>query len=62
MILAPAYDLLTSNSGQEFHEFAWGKYGKGSTLVNAMSECEAFWSDKEDAAKEVMRMMELVNT
>ena len=40
--LAPAYDLLPTNSGQGFQEFGCGVHGKDSTLVNAMSEFEAF--------------------
>lgn len=62
MKLAPAYDLLPTNSGQGFQEFACGKYGKDSTLVNAMTECEAFGLSKEEAVNEVMRVIEVVST
>jgi serine/threonine-protein kinase HipA len=62
MRLAPAYDLLPTNSGQGFQEFACGKNGKDSTLVNAMTECEAFGMSKEEAANDVMRVIEVVNT
>ena len=62
LTLAPAYDLLPTNSGQGFQEFACGTHGKDSTLVNAMSECEAFGLSKAAAGKEVMRVIEVVNT
>jgi serine/threonine-protein kinase HipA len=62
MRLAPAYDLLPTNSGQGFQEFACGKHGKDSTLVNAMSECDAFGLSPLEAAKEVMLVIEVVNT
>lgn len=62
MRLAPAYDLLPTNSGQGFQEFACGKCGKDSTLVNAMSDCEAFGLKYEEAAKEVIRIINVVNT
>jgi serine/threonine-protein kinase HipA len=56
------YDLLPTNSGQCFQEFASGKYGKDSTSVNVMTECEAFGLSKEEVANEVMRVIEVVNT
>ena len=40
--LAPAYDVLPTNSGQGYQEFICGADGQASTLVNAMSQCEAF--------------------
>jgi serine/threonine-protein kinase HipA len=62
MKLAQAYDLLPTNSGQGFQEFACGKYGKDSSFVNAMTEYEAFGMSKEDAANDVMRVIDVVNT
>lgn len=47
--LAPAYDLLPTNSGQDFQEFACGKYGKDSTLVNAMTKFDAFGLSTKEA-------------
>lgn len=60
--LAPAYDLLPTNSGQGFQEFVCGTHGQDSTLVNAMSECEAFGLSQAEAEQEVLRVIEVVNT
>ena len=38
--LAPAYDVLTTNSGQGYQEFIVGIDQRDSTLSNAMSQCE----------------------
>ena len=38
--LAPAYDVLTTNSGQGYQEFIVGLNQRDSTLANAMSQCE----------------------
>jgi serine/threonine-protein kinase HipA len=62
LTLAPAYDLLPTNSGQGFQEFACGKHGKDSTLVNAMSECEAFGLNEVQAGLVVKQVIEVVNT
>lgn len=35
--LAPAFDVLSSNSGQGFQEIICGDMGRDSTLENAMS-------------------------
>ena len=40
--LAPAYDVLTTNSGQGYQEFIVGTDQRDSTLANAMSQCELF--------------------
>jgi serine/threonine-protein kinase HipA len=40
--LAPAYDVLTTNSGQGYQEFIVGRDQRDSTLANAMSQCELF--------------------
>ena len=60
--LAPAYDLLPTNSGQGFQEFGCGVHGKDSTLVNAMSLCEAFGLLRAQAKEEVRRVIGVVNT
>ncbi len=60
--LAPAYDLLPTNSGQGFQEFICGVHGKDATLVNAMSECEAFGYSASQASVEVKRVIDVVNT
>ncbi len=60
--LAPAYDLLPTHSGQGYQEFICGRQGRDSTLDNAMSECEAFGLTPAEAAAEVVRVVEVVNT
>ena len=60
--LAPAYDVLPTNSGQGFQEFICGEFGQESTLVNAMSQCEAFGLEPFQAAKQVAQVIEVVNT
>lgn len=62
MRLAPAYDILPSNSGQGHQEFRCGKDGFASTLSNAMSECTMFGLTDADAASEVEAVIEVVNT
>ena len=59
--LAPAYDVLPSNSGQGYQEFICGALGHESTLDNAMSECEAFGLLPNEAAQEVARVIEVVD-
>jgi serine/threonine-protein kinase HipA len=60
--LAPAYDVLPTNSGQGYQEFVCGDLGRDSTLANAMSQCEAFGLLPAEAATEVMAVIEVVNT
>jgi serine/threonine-protein kinase HipA len=60
--LAPAYDLLPTHSGQGYQEFICGAHGRDSTLDNAMSECDAFGLTPDQAASEVLRVVEVVNT
>ena len=60
--LAPAYDVLPSNSGQGFQEFICGSHGRDSTLDNAMSQCDAFGLLPKEAAAEVAAVIEVVNT
>jgi serine/threonine-protein kinase HipA len=59
--LSPAYDVLPSNSGQGFQEFACGDDGHDSTLANAMSQCEAFGLTRREAASEVARVIGVVD-
>ncbi len=59
--LAPAYDILPSNSGQGFQEFIVGTAQRDSTLLNAMSQCELFGYTPPQAAAEVVRVIETVD-
>ena len=59
--LAPAYDVLTTNSGQGYQEFIVGTAQRDSTLSNAMSQCELFAYSPVQAAAEVMRVIAVVN-
>lgn len=59
--LAPAYDVLTTNSGQGYQEFIVGGDQRDSTLVNAMSQCELFGHTPAQAAAEVARVIAVVN-
>ncbi|MBX3620036.1 MAG: HipA domain-containing protein [Rhizobacter sp.] len=60
--LAPAYDVLPTNSGQGYQEFICGAQGRDSTLANAMSQCEAFGLLPAEAAAEVTRVIAVVGT
>ncbi len=60
--LAPAYDVLPTNSGQGFQEFVCGAQGRESTLDNAMSQCDAFGLLPAQAAADVVLVIEVVNT
>jgi len=60
--LAPAYDVLPTNSGQGYQEFICGAHGRDSTLENAMSQCDAFGLLSAQAAAEVAGVIEVVNT
>lgn len=59
--LAPAYDVLPTNSGQGYQEFICGDQGRASTLENAMSQCDAFGLQSEEAAAEVAAIISVVN-
>lgn len=59
--LAPAYDVLTTNSGQGYQEFIVGADQRDSTLVNAMSQCELFGYTPAQAAAEVVRVIKVVD-
>jgi serine/threonine-protein kinase HipA len=60
--LAPAYDVLPTNSGQGYQEFVCGAHGRESTLENAMSQCDAFGLLPAQAAGEVAVVINAVNT
>jgi len=59
--LAPAYDVLPSNSGQGCQEFRCGQEGFDSTLSNAMSECALFGLSDATAVSEVKAVVDVVN-
>jgi serine/threonine-protein kinase HipA len=59
--LAPAYDVLPTNSGQGYQEFICGALGRTSTLENAMSQCDAFGLPPAEAAAEVAAVIDVVN-
>ena len=59
--LAPAYDVVPTNSGQGHQEFACGNHGHDSTLANAMSQCEAFGLTPAQAVVEVAAVIDVVN-
>ena len=60
--LAPAYDVLPTNSGQGYQELICGAEGRESTLENAMSQCDAFGLSPTRAAAEVATVIDAVNT
>ncbi|MDB5860540.1 MAG: hypothetical protein JWQ76_4229, partial [Ramlibacter sp.] len=60
--LAPAYDVLPSNSGQGRQEFVCGDFGHDSTLENAMSRCQSFGLSPREAALQVERIVSVVDT
>lgn len=59
--LAPAYDVLPTNSGQGRQEFAVGDEGYDSTLSNAMSQCARFGLRPPEAAALVVQVIGVVN-
>lgn len=60
--LAPAYDVLPTNSGQGFQEFICGADGAESTLANAMSQATSFGLEPAQAAEMVAEVIAVVNT
>jgi len=60
--LAPAYDVLPTNSGQGYQEFICGGQGRDSTLDNAMSQCDAFGLLPSAGAAEVAAVIHIVNS
>jgi serine/threonine-protein kinase HipA len=59
--LAPAYDVVPTNSGQGHQEFACGNHSHDSTLANAMSQCEAFGLTPAQGVAEVAAVIDVVN-
>jgi len=59
--LAPAYDVLPTNSGQGYQEFIVGTAQRDSTLSNAMSQCELFGYTTVQAVAEVVRVIKVVD-
>jgi serine/threonine-protein kinase HipA len=59
--LAPAYDILPTNSAQGYQEFIVGTDQRDSTLANAMSQCELFGYTPAQAADEVVRVIAAVD-
>jgi serine/threonine-protein kinase HipA len=59
--LAPAYDVLPSNSGQGRQEFVCGDLGHESSLHNAMSQCASFGLTPSEAATQVRRVIAVVD-
>lgn len=59
--LAPAYDVLPTNSGQGSQEFIVGTDQRDSTLANAMSQCALFGYTPAQAAAQVLRVIEVVD-
>jgi serine/threonine-protein kinase HipA len=59
--LAPAYDVLPTNSGQGHQEFTVGAQGRESTLKNAMSQCALFGLSSQEAAQAVLEIIAVVD-
>lgn len=59
--LAPAYDVLPSNSGQGRQEFVCGDQGQDSTLDNAMSRHPSFGLSAQEAVSQVQQVIAVVD-
>jgi len=59
--LAPAYDILPTNSGAGYQEFIVGTDQRDSTLSNAMSQCELFGYTPAQAAADIVRVLRVVD-
>jgi serine/threonine-protein kinase HipA len=59
--LAPAYDILPTNSGAGYQEFIVGTDQRDSTLPNAMSQCVLFGYTPPQAAADVVRVIKSVD-
>ena len=60
--LAPAYDVLPTNSGQGHQEFLVGERQRESTLENALSQSELFGLAPAQAAAAVAQVIGVVDT
>lgn len=58
--LSPAYDVLPSGQAIGYQQMRVGDSGADSTLANAMSSCAMFSLKKDEAAKEIARVAEVV--
>jgi serine/threonine-protein kinase HipA len=61
LYLAPAYDVLPTNSGQGRQEFTVGAEGRESSLSNAMSQCALFGLSNEAAADAIVQIISVVD-
>ncbi|KQN79215.1 phosphatidylinositol kinase [Duganella sp. Leaf61] len=61
LALAPAYDVLPTNSGQGHQELGVGADGRDSTLVNAMSQHALFGLTAREACAEVAKVILVVD-
>jgi serine/threonine-protein kinase HipA len=61
LYLAPAYDVLPTNSGQGRQEFTVGAQGRESSLSNAMSQCALFGLSNEAAADAIVQIISVVD-
>jgi serine/threonine-protein kinase HipA len=61
MCLAPAYDVLPTNSGQGHQEFGVGLDGHDSTIANVLSQCQLFGLSSAEARMEVTNVVNCVN-
>jgi len=59
--LAPAYDVLPTNSGQGHQEFTVGAQGREATLSNAMSQCALFGLSNEVAADAIVQIISVID-
>lgn len=59
--LAPAYDVLPTNSGQGHQDFGVGDDGRDSTLSNAMSKHASFGLTPLEASTEVLKVIHVVD-
>jgi serine/threonine-protein kinase HipA len=59
--LAPAYDVVPTDSGQGHHQFGIGTEGRDGYLRNAMSECKLFGLTNDAAAGHVVSVIDVVN-
>ncbi|HJV97266.1 MAG TPA: HipA domain-containing protein, partial [Albitalea sp.] len=58
--LAPAYDVLPSGQGLGYQQMRVGEHQADSTLANAMSMCTMFSLKRDDAAREVTQVIDVV--
>jgi len=61
LYLAPAYDVLPTNSGQGRQEFTVGAEGRESSLSNAMSQCALFGLSNKAAADAIVQVISVVD-